>query len=344
MQKNKLIIILALALLCGLVASMGIFFYLRDKEALLKERFHIKPATQEVVVASRSISWGETITESHLKISNWPKEEAPKKSFTSPNELIGRMTKREVVEGEPILADLLLPKEGILSTIPPGKRAMSVEIDHVISVHGFIQPGSYVDVVATAKSSKNESVSKVILQNVQVLAIGQKVEMEETNKKSAPEKITVTMALDPKEVEKLALALNEGKIHLVLRNFSERTIVTTEGITPDNLLGRIELGAAISENGKNNMPQATDTVVPVTNPSPALPPAPAEEKKPPIRYQVVEVIKGVERHQERFLNKTLAAGELQGNEQTEAMTTQVPENMNQPMAKQEILKAEVKSE
>ena len=263
MKNLRMILVLLLALACGIIASAGAYKYLKGKEELLKVK--LTPPTQNVVVACRKIPLGTAIKQEDIKVEGWLKDNTPKGSFLTKGELIGRVTKREIIKGEAMLPDFLLPEGGILWSIPIGMRAMSVEVDKVISVHGFIQPGSYVDVIATIKAPEheNELIAKIILQNVKVLAIGNTSEMEELSEKR-DEITAVTFALAPQDVEKLTLAINRGKIHLVLRNYKDRDHATTYGTTSDTLLGRVK----------------------------------GPEKK--ATYKVVEVIKGEERSEMKF--------------------------------------------
>jgi pilus assembly protein CpaB len=135
--------------------------------------------------------------------------------------VLGRLVKAEISRAEPILEHRLFPKDmtemrGVMSVIvPPGKRAMTVGVNEVIGVSGFILPKDRVDVIATRTDDPLKKTTETILQNVEVLAAGHRLEQKGEQYVEVP---TVTMAVSPSEAERVALALNEGKIHIVLRS------------------------------------------------------------------------------------------------------------------------------
>ncbi len=122
--------------------------------------------------------------------------------------------------------------------IPPGLRAVSVRVNEVIGVAGYVLPGTRVDVVATVSPSGNgaDMTSKVILTNVQVLAAGTKIDRETDKNKPMPVSV-VTLLVNPEEAERLTLASTEGKIQLALRNPLDKTIPATPGVRPSALFG-----------------------------------------------------------------------------------------------------------
>ena len=121
--------------------------------------------------------------------------------------------------------------------IPEGQRALSVRVNDVVGVAGYVLPGTRVDVVATVNPTQNQTdmTSKVILTNVQVVAAGTKIEQDDKNK---PIQVAVvTLLVNPDEAEKLTLASTEGKIQLALRNPLDKTAPATNGIRPAPLMG-----------------------------------------------------------------------------------------------------------
>jgi pilus assembly protein CpaB len=184
------------------------------------------------------------------------------------------------VKNEPILPAKLASKEagaGLPPIIPPGKRALSVRVNEVIGVAGYVLPGTRVDVVATANpSTRAEDITtKVVLQNVEVLAAGTRLEQDTPDGK--PMQVTVvTLLVTPEESERLTLASTEGKIQLALRNPLDTETPTTSGVKPNMLLGTVK--------------QPTPFVVR----RPAAPGAPAPIAPPP---PSIEVIRGDKRTQ-----------------------------------------------
>ena len=218
MPAKRIIVILGIAVLCGLLASYAIVRYVREKERQASAgRIELQP----VVVAQNDIPIGTRIDASLVARQDWPKTGVPQGAVSEPEALLGRIAKGGIARGEPILEQRLLPKDlagspGIMSVIvPPGKRAMAVGVNEVIGVSGFILPKDRVDVIATRSDPKS---SETILQNIEVLAVGKRLEQEGKQNIEVP---TVTLAVTPEEAERLAFALNEGKIHIALRSILE---------------------------------------------------------------------------------------------------------------------------
>jgi pilus assembly protein CpaB len=183
-----------------------------------------------------------------------------------------------IVRNEPILPAKLASKEagsGLPPIIPAGKRALSVRVNEVIGVAGYVLPGTRVDVVATANpTNRSEDVtSKVVLSNVEVLTAGTRLEQDTTDGK--PMQVTVvTLLVTPDQSERLTLASTEGKIQLALRNPLDRETPDTPGIRPGVLLGLAQA-----------RPAPVRRVVPTT---PGAPP-------PPIPPPSIEIIRGDKR-------------------------------------------------
>jgi pilus assembly protein CpaB len=164
----------------------------------------------------------------------------PAGTFSNPTEVIGRGIIQPVVQNAPILAGSMPPKEagaGLPPVIPEGMRALSVRVNDVIGVAGYVLPGTRVDVVATVSptDSHPDTTSKVILTNVQVLTAGTKIERDVEQKPVTVN--VVTLLVDPEQSERLTLASTEGKIQLALRNPLDKTAPQTPGIRPAALLG-----------------------------------------------------------------------------------------------------------
>jgi pilus assembly protein CpaB len=178
--------------------------------------------TQAVVVADSDMSAGAAILERNVRLVAWPKEYLPSGSFTSPQLVDARVLKRAIKKNEPILESSLLPQgaeAGLSALISDGKRAMSVKVDAVVGVAGFVKPGARVDVIATVRrvdQSKSLPYTRVILQDLKVLAIDQT--LEETSAGDADVVNVVTLEVDPTQSQKLAYAASEGTLQLALRN------------------------------------------------------------------------------------------------------------------------------
>jgi pilus assembly protein CpaB len=218
--------IIFMAIVSGAVATYGIHNYI-ENQAFKEE----KPAVlvAPVVVAARDIPSGISLEPALLKLKEWPVDIIPPGSFVDSNQVVNRVTKTEIYANEAILENKLAPKGsvgGVTSLIPPGMRAITVAVNIVSGVAGFILPNTRVDVLTTVSNS-NQAKTKIILQNVLVLAVDQ------TYRKNDDDPVTVksvTVLVTPEEAEKLTLATTEGKLHLVLRNSSDTGREETYGV------------------------------------------------------------------------------------------------------------------
>jgi pilus assembly protein CpaB len=197
--------------------------------------------TKPVVVAAADLDIGAELHRDDLRIIDWPANAVPTGAFSDPNQLVGRGLILPVIQNEPILPMKIASKEegaGLPPAIPPGLRAVSVRVNEVIGVAGYVLPGTRVDVVATVNPSQKPTdiTSKVILTNVQVLAAGTKIDRETDKNKPIPVTV-VTLLVNPDESERLTLAASEGKIQLALRNPLDRETPATRGVRPAALLG-----------------------------------------------------------------------------------------------------------
>jgi pilus assembly protein CpaB len=184
----------------------------------------VKPAavTQTIVVAAEPIPLGTRLDASKLRQIPWPAGEPVQGMFTKTDECVNRALITAVAENEPILEGKLAPIQagaGLPATIPEGMRGLSVAVNEVVGVAGFVGPGTMVDVLATGKVAGNggqEKITRTILQNVRVLAAGQKIEQDKDGK---PQTVPViTLLVTPDDAARLTMAATEGKIQLSLRN------------------------------------------------------------------------------------------------------------------------------
>jgi len=237
MWKHKSFILLGSAILIALVATVLIVRVLQ-KKALDKERASI--VTQPIAVAMADLSWGTSLTKDMIKVVPFPKEYVPPGCFSSAEVLAGRVLVYPVKMNEPIFESRLAPKTiqigGVAALISPKKRAVAVKVDKIIGVSGFIHAGNRVDVLVTVAAVKSsDPVTKIILENILVLAVGPDVELDKKGKESKPVDV-ITLEVTPVEAEKLALAASEGKVQLALRNFNDTEDAFTRGMTIPNLL------------------------------------------------------------------------------------------------------------
>jgi pilus assembly protein CpaB len=236
-KPKQVFVIGAIAVLIAAVASYLLYDYLKGQETKMKEAV----ATENVVVASQDLPVGTVINDTQVKAVGWPKTSMPQGSFAGTEQVVGRTVLDKVSTGEPVTAAKLVPaggQTGILTyKIPEGHRAMTVAVDQVSGVAGFITPGNRVDVIlSVTPPGGQQPLSKIVLQDVPVLAIGQIIAQEKKDEK--PQVVpTVTMDVTPEDAEKLAVASTQGRLQLVLRRAGDTDVAKTAGSTVIRVLG-----------------------------------------------------------------------------------------------------------
>ena len=274
-MRNRIFMVLALAVVAG-----GVLAYATYNAINAQPVKTVAAATQPVVVAAADLSLGTELKKEDLATVNFPVGQAPAGSFSRPADIVGRGVIVGLVKNEPILPMKLASKEagaGLPPAIPQGMRAVSVRVNEVIGVAGYVLPGTRVDVLATASptSQPQDATSKVILSNVQVLTAGTRIEQDQ--EKGKPIQVTVvTLLVYPEQSERLALASTEGKIQLALRNPMDQSSPETPGVRPAVLLGltRPTAPKAAAKSGSSTKPVPG---TPVTQGAPAAPPLPTVE-------------------------------------------------------------------
>ena len=226
-MRPKSLLLLALALGCGLVASIGIDQYLsaRSDGPQVAEEGSVL-----VLVAAADIRQGAIVAEDHVALEQWPEDRIPNGAITDPATAIGRSVKQKVYKGEPLL-QLKLAEPGaraLAGLIPSGMRAFTVKVDPQTGVAGFVAPNDHVDVVLTlARSSAiNEPLARTILRNVLVWAVDQTIDKDVDDPDATPAQV-ITLLVEPQQVNTLALASGLGSLRLTLRNHVDETSVTT---------------------------------------------------------------------------------------------------------------------
>ena len=236
MRNKKLIIAVFAAIAFGLIAAVSVYRYLASAQQYTKNLANVVVAKTEIPVGSRIIAeW--------LEVAQFPRNYTPEGTFHKIDEnLIGRVAVTRIAAREPITEGRLAPvgsAAGLSSVIPEGFRAMTVKVDDVVGVSGFIQPGTLVDVVVVISppqgAGQQDRVSKIVLQNIKVLANGQNIDKPK-NEKEAERVKAVTLQVTPEQAEKLALASTEGQLQLVMRNSVDQNDEATPGANKSSLL------------------------------------------------------------------------------------------------------------
>ena len=231
----------------AVLAAIVVFSAIRKRESEVQRAM---AHSVEVVVAAVDIPVGAKLEPTAVKLARWARDSVPQGGFTDPQAVAGSFAKNDFVANEPIVASKLFIGEktsGVMPLlIPPGMRAMSMPVDEVADIAGFVAPHTHVDIlVAIAGTGPAEpSFSRIVLQNIEVIAVAQEIE----HVKDQPEVVkVVTLLVTPVEAEKLTLASREGLLRLAMRNYSDAKIVATRGIALNDLLhdGAASLGATV---------------------------------------------------------------------------------------------------
>src|SRR4026207_1972054 len=235
MRNKRFFIVLVGALIFGVLAAVSVSRYLSSAQAYTKN-------LNKIAVAKVAIPIGSKIIPEQIMVVQFPKESTPDGAFDTPEKLAGRVAVTNIAAREPITESRLAPEgtsAGLSAVIPEGYRAMTVKVDDAAGISGFIMPGTLVDVVVVIDpregSGMPDPISKIVLQNIKVLASGQNIDKPE-NEREATSVKAVTLQVTPEQAEKLALASAEGKLQLVMRNQIDQGDEQTPGVNKRNLL------------------------------------------------------------------------------------------------------------
>jgi len=232
MRDKRFIIVLICAVIFGLVAALMVGRYLTNVEG----------RSNSIVIARVDIPLSTRITAEQLTVQQIPRDATPAGTFTYVEKLLGRVTVTNIGAREPLTELKLAPQgaeAGLTAVISEGFRAITVKVDDVVGVAGFVEPGAWVDVVAVVNPIDSTSgqgpTSKIVLQHIKVLASDQNIDTEKKDYKILSAK-AVTLQVLPEQGEKLALAAAEGKLQFVLRNSVDKEDVRTSGANKHSLL------------------------------------------------------------------------------------------------------------
>jgi pilus assembly protein CpaB len=235
MRNKRFILAIAGAICFGLISAFSVSKYLINAQSARKD-------LQHVVVTAVDIPVGTKLIREQLTTSPFPTNSTPEGAFVSLDKLIGRVVLNSIAAREVITEAKLAPEGtagGLSAVIPEGYRAMTVKVDEVVGVSGFLTPGTLVDVVVTMAPAENsaskDTVSKIVLQNIKVLASGQNIDRPKDDREASAVR-SVTLQVSPEQAEKLALASSEGRLQLVMRNSVDQEDEQTPGANKRSLL------------------------------------------------------------------------------------------------------------
>ncbi|MDE3041356.1 MAG: Flp pilus assembly protein CpaB [Nitrospirota bacterium] len=255
MKRYRPLAFFGVALLLGLVTSILVFSWLQnEKNRLMAAPIPLSKNVQ-VLVSNADLPWGTKLTPEMMQLQDFPSGAIPEGHFTSLEAIKDRVILVDLKRNELLLESKLAPlgatSGGVAAVTDINKRAMSVKVDDVIGVAGFIKPADRVDVMVTIEPEGGKQanmMSKMILENVKVLAAG--TQMERKGKDEEPKQVQViTVEVDVEEAEKLALASTQGRLRLALRNPLNKEHVLTKGAN---------VGALLSSFRPKQAPKAQD--------------------------------------------------------------------------------------
>jgi pilus assembly protein CpaB len=294
-RQTRTLIVVAVAVVAATVASYGTFRAL----SRVPERA-VEMPTKKTVLAAKQMPLGTLITRDAVKVVDWPAQTPLQRGFSSIDEVVDRGLITSVVENEPISENKLSPKEagaGLAPTIAQGMRAISIRVNEVIGVAGFVLPGSRVDVVVILGNkglSGGDTFSRVVVSNVPVLTAGTRYDQEDarTDAKAIRSSV-VTLMVSPVDAERIALAQSQGELVLTLRHPLD--------VAPTEDRGVRMAGLFTGSDEPAPKPTAASTVRRVVLPSPPPPPA-----APVVKAYTVETIRAAKRSEETLLGAYVA--------------------------------------
>jgi pilus assembly protein CpaB len=245
--------------------------------------------SQEVVVATRDLDIGATVGPADLRLEQWPANRVPEDGFGELDEVVEGVPVAKILAGEPVMRRRLAPPGsgvGLSPKVPVGMRAISVRVDDVTGLSGFVLPEAQVDVLVTGtplSSPEAGRMTRTILSKVRVISAGENLEPDASGK--AQRVAVVTLLVSPEQAELLTLASAQGRLQLVLRNMRDEDVVETRGVRERQMFAMD--WEAPRESSGQPVPRPAATL--------ALPAAPAP--RPPIQ---IEVIRGTARSVEEF--------------------------------------------
>ncbi len=227
-MDRRFLTVLGVSLVFALVVS-AVFYQISSRSPSAEKP--VDTDMKDLVVAVKALSVGRTVKPDDVKVVKVPVAQFPAGGISNVEEVIDRPVTANILLNEPVHEGRLAARGsglGLAPIIPEGMRAVSIRVNDVVGVAGFVLPGMRVDVLVTGKPpDKGSTVTMTVLQNILVLSAGQTIEPD--NQGRAINAPTVTLLVTPAQAETLTLASSEGRIQLVLRNGSDQSIAKTDG-------------------------------------------------------------------------------------------------------------------
>lgn len=263
-RSSRSAVVMGVALVLAAVASFGVY---RVVSRLAAPQ---DVAVVQSVVASHPLPLGTRLTKDHVKLVTWPADSPVPGAFATVDEVLNRGVITAVAENEPLTESKLAPLDsgaGLPPSIPEGMRAISVKVNEVIGVAGFVVPGTRVDVMVTLNSralgNQQDSMSRIVVSNVQVLTAGTRYDQEKAKEGDPIPSTVVTLLVTPEDGERVALASSEGQIMLTLRNPMDVKPSETTGVRTAALFAQATPAPAPRPSARPRPVTAVAAAIPV---------------------------------------------------------------------------------
>jgi pilus assembly protein CpaB len=295
MAERRYTVVFLAAVVVALGATYGVYRVLDQTRA--SSRIPMSP----VVVAAQDIPEGGRIERVAVVMNEWPIATVPAGAFVSVDSVVGRVTRIPVFKGEPIVPGRLAPSgtgPGLEVKITPGKRAMAIRISDVAGIAGLIQPNSRVDVMVTINDEAvNRQRAKLFMSNMRILSVGTQVERGADGKPI--QAAIAALEVTPEESERLAIAMSQGTIQLVLRGYGDPDSIRTRGATSSDVMTQLSGGVPVARP----TPAPVRAAAPRPAPRPTPPPVIVQQAPPPPRRpdsSVVQIYRGTAVSQQKI--------------------------------------------
>ena len=263
-RNTRSLVVVGIAIILATLASVSVYRLVQQMPVR-----EVEVAHSFAVVASRSLPLGTRLSKEDLSLVAWPASSPIPGGFSTVDALLNRGLIVNVTQNEPITEGKVAPLEsgaGLPPTIPSGMRAISVRVNEVIGVAGFVVPGTRVDVMVILRQ-RDESVARVVVSNAQVLTAGTRYDQETARDNKPMPSSVVTLLVAPQDAERIGLAATEGQIMLTLRNPMDVAVTDSTGVRTASLMGQ---AAAPPPVDRPREPRKV-VVVPAPPPPPPLP-------------------------------------------------------------------------
>ena len=281
-RTTRTAVVVGIAVACAAAASLGAYQIIQRMPV---REVEVRSLYQ--VVATQELALGTLLTKDHVKLVAWPASAPVTGGFNSVDQVVNRGLISPIVANEPLTESKLAPLEagaGLPPSIPEGMRALSVRVNEVIGVAGFVVPGTRVDFLVTLqRDGDKDTMTRAVVSDLQVLTAGTRYDQEKARDGQPIPTSVVTLLVTPADAEKIALASSEGSIMLTLRNPLDRKPTETSGARASALLGQAPAPPPVIKQVQARRVAA---------------PAPAAAPPPPPKMYTVEAIRGAKRSEE----------------------------------------------